>query len=85
MTCKACEVVRHYALNIGLAVDRLVNAILLGNANETLSQRTARAELAGSKLARLACRAINLVDRNHCTWSLEPGTVGVEIWQWSRK
>ena len=85
MTCKICGIVRHYVLNIALAVDRLLNAALLGNANETLSQRTARAELAGNKFAKLACRIIGLVDRNHCAWSLEPGTVGSEIWPWSPK
>lgn len=85
MACKACVIVRHYALNIGLAMDRLANAALLGNANETLSQRTARAELAGNRIARLACRLLGLIDRNHCAWSLEPGTIGMEIWSWNRK
>lgn len=83
MPCSPCAIVRQLASNTLLTVDRVVNALLGGDPNETLSQRTARAELAGSRAAALACRLMGWVHPDHCRWSLTPGTIGREVWAWS--
>ena len=74
---------RQFVLNWLLAIDRLVNTVLLGNPNETLSQRLGRAQNAGSRPACVVCRWLNVINANHCAWSLEPGpSIGREIWRW---
>lgn len=75
-----------YALNIGIALDRLVNAVLRGNPSETLSQRLGRAQAAGSRRACIVCRLLDLINPRHCAWSLLPGpSLGKELWDWNPK
>ena len=91
MACTPCAVVRQIAMNAALTLDLVLNACLLGLPGETVSRRTARARLDGSAAADVFCKvltaAFNLVStvqRDHCTWSLEPGpSVGREVWHWS--
>ena len=90
MSCRLCATLRQVGLNTALTLDLVGNSILLGLPGETISRRTARARAAGSVAARRFCAtltfAFNLLgaDRDHCTWSLEPGpSVGAEVWHWS--
>lgn len=83
MTCTPCAVVRQVATNLALAFDRLLNAGLGGSANETLSQRSARAELAGKRVGKVICGVLDWMHPGHCAWSLTPGSIGQEVWAWS--
>lgn len=88
--CRPCALLGRFGMNLALALDRLLNALTAGSSNETVSQRTARARAAGHAWAVHACafltRAARLLgsdQADHCTWSLEPGTLGEELWHWS--
>jgi hypothetical protein len=89
MACRACTWARQFALNVGIVTDRGLNVLLLGDPNETLSQRTARARVAGSRWAAWTCRVLSFLSRlfgergDHCEWALAPGTSGAELWAWS--
>ncbi|CAH2606132.1 conserved exported protein of unknown function (plasmid) [Rhodovastum atsumiense] len=90
MSCRACAFIRKGALNLALALDRFANALLMGSANETLSQRTARARAAGHRWASVACAVLTWAANrlgtpgDHCANSLDgDGTYGVELWHWS--
>ena len=91
MACRACAAIEQIGINLALTLDLMLNAVLLGLPGETVSRRTARARAAGSAPARRFCGVLTWVfntcfrmDRDHCTWSLEPGpSVGAEVWHWS--
>jgi hypothetical protein len=84
MSCSLCAVIRRLTLNWLLWIDKTGNVLLLGNPNETISRRTARARDAGEKWARRACWVLSKVlGHDHCGKALEPGTIGTEIWAWS--
>lgn len=83
MPCIFCLAIRQYLVNGFLALDLLLNAVLGGDPHETLSHRTARAELAGNRLAAVGCRVLGWFDPGHCDWSLTPGTIGKEVWSWT--
>jgi hypothetical protein len=65
---------KHYLWQVLVAVDQLANALLLGHADETLSARAYRVELAGKLWARLTRPCIDVVfyaitlghDKQHC-------------------
>ena len=83
MTCRACTVVRQIVLNTLLMMDHTLNTMLLGDPNETVSQRLGRAENAGNRIAWALCRALNIINTNHCQWSLQPGpSIGKQLWDW---
>jgi hypothetical protein len=86
MACRPCGVAKIGFGNFLLALDRLVNALLLGNANETISQRAARAQITGNRIAAALCGFLDLFDSGHCTDSLDPdsGTNAAEIWDWNK-
>jgi hypothetical protein len=84
MTCGACLFARQLALNWLLALDRLGNCVLLGDPSETISQRLGRAENAGNRIAWAVCRVLNVINPDHCQWSLEPGpSIGKQLWNWN--
>lgn len=83
MSCGFCEGVRQYAVNGLVMIDHVGNTILGGSPNETVSQRTARAELDGQRWAHVACAIMGWFNKDHCAWSLTPGTIAAEIWHWS--
>ena len=84
MTCRACSFTRQLVLNGLLAADRAANALLLGDPNETISQRLGRAENAGNRVAWALCRVLNVINRDHCQWSLQPGpSIGRQLWDWN--
>lgn len=87
MSCALCRALRQFGLNVGLMVDRATNTVLLGDPNETLSQRIARARAAGARWAAAICWSLTAISRalghpgDHCDWSLDhaSGSVGREI------
>lgn len=83
MTCRTCALVTQFVINVLLAFDRLVNAVLLGDPNATLSQRFALAERAGKRVGIVACRVLGWFAKDHCAHSLTPGSSGRELWAWS--
>jgi hypothetical protein len=89
MACSICHWVGQYGLNVALLADKSLNCFLAGSPNETVSQRLARAREAGKNWSRPLCRALTWTWRlfgsqtDHCTWSLEPGSIAEEVWHWS--
>lgn len=80
MNCGLCATAQQLGLNLLLALDQFGNALLLGDPNETISRRTARAWIAGHRWAKILCQILNVISKNHCAWALEPGpSIGVEI------
>ena len=85
--------IKQLAYNTALMTDLLLNALLFGNPNETISHRTARAREAGSIPACYFCSFLSLIankifqqKRDHCDWALSSDdSVGKEIWHWSDK
>lgn len=84
MNCSICLFFRQFAMNWLLWLDRTGNTILLGDPNETISRRTARAREAGEKWAFVACKILAFfLGRDHCAYAMTPGSWGKEIWHWS--
>jgi len=83
-----------YALNWLNLFDHALNTLLLGDADETVSARTARARASGNRAACWFCdfltwgqkmATFGKVTRDHCDYaldkSIEPNTK--EIWDWN--
>jgi hypothetical protein len=94
MGCPLCIYAGQFALNIANLLDHALNTILLGDANETVSLRTARARRSGARWAIHACNVLTFASRvatlgfaseDHCTWALDEslGQVSREIWDWN--
>lgn len=94
MTCRLCMYVGQYLLNWLNLFDHMANTFLAGDADETVSARTARARNAGQKWALRFCNALTFcqkvvtfwkITRDHCDYaldkSIQPNTA--EIWNWS--
>lgn len=94
MSCRLCMYVGQYFLNWLNLFDHAINTVLLGDADETVSARTARARKAGQKWAKWLCATLTFfqkivtfgqVTRDHCDYALDksimPNTR--EIWSWS--
>ena len=59
---------KNYLLNLIVAFDEAVNAILGGYPDETISLRTARErDINGKKWACVLCKFLDLFERDHCT------------------
>jgi len=83
MTCTPCTVARligQWLLNGLNLLDHCGNWLLLGDADETMSARTARARRDGARWAVHACRVLTWgqrvvtfgrVDRDHCDYALD--------------
>ena len=83
-----------YFLNWLNLLDHAGNTLLLGDSDETISARTARARLAGQKWAFVACAILTFltkvvtfgkVSRDHCDYALDKSALpnSKEIWSWS--
>lgn len=85
MACSICQAVAQFGMNVALIADHALNTFLLGDPNETLSRRIARARAAGQSWAKLVCKVLSFFafGGDHCTWAEQPGTSGNEIWHWS--
>lgn len=83
MTCRVCragELLAHYILNWLNLLDHAGNTLLLGDANETMSARAARARAAGRRWAAAFCALLTVgqviatfgrVRRDHCAYALD--------------
>lgn len=88
MSCRLCALVRQFAINLALLADHALNVATLGDPNETVSARTARARRAGSVAARRFCAVLTFVLRghgDHCDWALDntSPSIGRELWSWN--
>ena len=55
-----------YGFRVLRALDRAGNALCLGDDEETISHRIARAQARGVWWGRVACRALDLIVPGHC-------------------
>jgi hypothetical protein len=55
-----------YLWNILITLDRLVNVILLGEPEDTVSHRTAKAKSIEKKWGCIFCKVLDFIDRDHC-------------------
>jgi len=69
-----------YFWNFLVAIDQLVNAMLGGDPDETLSSRMGKNIKAGRcKLCKVICYFLNKVDPDHCLKSIEPDEGGRQV------
>jgi hypothetical protein len=61
-----------YVWNLLIALDQFVNTFLLGDPDETISSRAAKAMLKGKRWGCVLCRLLDYVQKDHCLKSLEP-------------
>lgn len=80
MSCKLCQYMGQYFLNWLNLLDHAGNTLALGDADETISARVARARRAGQKWAAWFCDFLTLatkivtfgkVTRDHCAYALD--------------
>lgn len=57
---------KQYLRNLRIALSQLLNAVLLGDPDETLSARLGRAAMRGSKWGRWLYVALNWAQPDHC-------------------
>jgi hypothetical protein len=63
---------KQYIRNVGVAFDRLCNAILLGDPKETMSSRMGRHVKQGScVLCKFICGALSILWPDHCINNIE--------------
>jgi hypothetical protein len=60
-----------YVVRNLIALDQLLNTVLGGDPDETVSSRAAKARARGVTWGCVLCRALDAVHRDHCTRSLE--------------
>lgn len=64
--------VKWYLYNLLLAIDQLVNAILGGYCDETISSRIGKRVVRNdSWLCNLLCKLLNLIEKDHCIKAIE--------------
>jgi hypothetical protein len=79
----------YFGRNLFIALDRLLNVLLLGSCDETISERTERLRASGSKVGCVACKVMTFVFKflkaDHCDYALKYGrTLGRELWRWNK-
>ncbi len=93
-SCFLCTFLFQYFLNWLNLIDHACNTLLLGDANETISARTARARQAGRKWAIYACKLLSFgaevitlgkISGDHCDYALNNKILpnSKEIWDWN--
>ena len=60
-----------YFRRLFVAVDQLINAILGGNEDETISSRVGKDARRGKPFACVLCRALHWIDPFHCEKAIE--------------
>ena len=64
-----------YFYNIGVALDQLLNVLLLGDPDETLSSRMGKWLLRGTGIRRaigmILCSVLDIIDPGHCIDAIE--------------
>jgi len=65
--------VGRYFYNLLISIDQLINTILGGDPDETMSSRMGK-HLAkrDCPLCNLLCSLLNLINKNHCVKAIEP-------------
>lgn len=80
MTCSLCAQVAAFLLNGLNLIDHTLNWLSLGDADETVSARVARARAAGVKWAAVFCKGLTIgqrivtlgmMTRDHCDYALD--------------
>lgn len=67
--------------NVLLALDQLLNALLSGDPDETLSSRAGRARDRGERWGCILCGLLDRLDRRHCAKSNEGDEGGDSVAQ----
>lgn len=62
---------RKYFWNILISIDQLLNTLLGGYPDETISSRAGKAQRKGKKWGRLLCSFLNIFENKHCQLSIE--------------
>jgi len=94
MSCVVCKYVGQYFLNFLNLLDHTGNFFLLGDPNETISARTARARAAGQIWAKYFCKFLSFgaelvsfgsFTGDHCDYALNDKILpnSREIWDWN--
>jgi hypothetical protein len=60
-----------YFKNWWVTIDCFINALTFGDPDETISSRSAKAQLAGREWGCLMCKFLSWFQTNHCTLALE--------------
>ena len=60
-----------YFRRLFVAVDQLLNVILGGNEDETISSRIGKDARRGKKFACVLCQVLHWLDRDHCEKAIE--------------
>lgn len=60
-----------YLWNLFIAVDQLVNTILGGYPDETISSRMGKRARKGDRLAICFCKTLDVLEKDHCEKSIE--------------
>lgn len=62
---------RRYLWNFLVSIDQLLNTILGGDPDETVSSRAAKARDSGKKWGKVVCSVLDRIDPEHCEESKE--------------
>jgi hypothetical protein len=60
-----------YLWNLLVSLDQFINTFLLGDPDETISSRAAKAQLKGKRWGCVLCRLLDYVQKGHCLKSIE--------------
>ena len=61
---------KHYFLNLLIAIDQGLNALFAGDPDETLSSRCGK-RVHNNRFCRWVCNLLHRVDKRHCERSIE--------------
>ncbi|WP_248767761.1 hypothetical protein [Pseudomonas sp. MWU12-2345] len=64
--------IKRFGLNLLVWLDEGGNTLLLGDPGETISSRSAKAQMAGKRWGCVMCRFLNRLQKDHCKKALEP-------------
>jgi len=65
------ESIKRYLWNVLIGLDQLLNAVLGGDPDETISSRMGK-QTHRCRLCRWVCRLLGKIDNDHCLKSIEP-------------
>lgn len=82
MSCFICRTFRQLIINLALMADHVANTLLLGNPNDTLSIRFARAADHGERWAQTVCKVLGWFSPHHCQNAETKKSEGADIWHW---
>lgn len=94
ISCRLCMYVGQFVLNVLNLADHTLNTLLLGDSDETVSARTARARAAGWRWASGVCKFLSWatkvvtfgrINHDHCVAALDKSVRpdSREIWNWN--